>query len=188
MLSRFNIVPVLRGHWKGLSDGRYRTYRPDWVARCILAAPVGVFVLMLWSGTGLAAPTPLLTAVALLAGGMLSTFTHLSTLRLKLTEWLEKFDDGEDARFVVERESLDETAAHLLAGSLVCAIDAAVLVVGMNVSTSDRGALEGIWAALGGGLSSYILLVFIMVMPRMYSAYVEINSVSTKLSGFSKDR
>ena len=106
MISRFNFRPVLRGHWKGLSNGARDGHHPDWLARIILATPAGLFV-VIWGLKGsFAAPTPILAAVALLAGGMLTAFTHLSTLRMKITELV---DEAEDERFVVEREMIDET-------------------------------------------------------------------------------
>ncbi len=116
---------------------------------------------------------------------MLSAFTHLSTLRLKITEW-----DGDDgvSRFSVERDMLDETAAHLLTGSLACVLDAAALVVGMNVSLDKKGHLTGFWAALSAGISFYVLLIFVVILPRLYSAYVEINNVKGRLSGFTRGK
>jgi hypothetical protein len=185
MFGRFDIRPVLRGHWKGLANGQYINYRPDWAARIILLLPLLLFTAM-WVGDGrLAAPTPLLSAAALLAGGMLSAFTHLSNLRLKITEWA---GDGGPDRFAVEREMLDESAAHLLTGSLICVLDAATLVVGMNISVSDKGQLIGFWAALASGLSAYVFLIFIITIPRLYSAWVEINGVARHLNGFAKGR
>lgn len=184
-LSRFNIMPVLRGHWKGLTDRRYVPRRADILARLSLLLPVAVFFLM-WRRDGqLAAPAPLLTGVALLMGGMLSAFTHLSVLRLKVTEWSSS---GGDSRWEVERGMLDETAAHLLAGALLCAFDAAVLAVGMNVSVTKSGHLCGFWAAAAAALSSYILLIFIFIVPRLYSAYVDLNGVSAELNGFNRGR
>ncbi|MDH6542032.1 hypothetical protein [Streptomyces sp. SPB4] len=81
---------------------------------------------------------------------------------------------------------LDETASHLLTGSLFCVMDAIVLVVGMNVGTSPQGRLTGVTAALAAGLSSYIALIFITILPRFYNAYVEMNNVSVELDGFDK--
>ncbi|MEV7830351.1 hypothetical protein AB0P12_06935 [Streptomyces subrutilus] len=185
MSERFNVLPVLRGHWKGLTDGRYREKRADIAARLSLLLPFAVFGFMLWRHGRLAAPAALLTGVALMAGGMLSAFTHLSTLRLKITDW-EK--PGVVSRFEVERDMLDETAAHLLTGSLLCALNAAVLVIGMNVGVTKTGHLYGIWAAMAAGLSSYVLIVFVFVIPRLYSAYVQMNNVSGDLSGFNRSK
>lgn len=181
MFSRFNFIPVLRGHWKGLTDGRYTPPRPDVVARLSLLVPVAVFVLMLLKGGRLSTPGALLTGVALLAGGMLSAFTHLSTLRLKVKEWV---GSSEASRYEVEKGMLDETAAHLLTGSLLCALDAASLVIGMNVSVTRAGHLYGFWAALAAAISSYVLIIFVLLVPRLYSAYVEMNDVHPDLNGF----
>lgn len=182
---RFNVLPVLRGHWKGLTDGRYKERRADIAARLSLLGPFTVFGFMLWKHGHLAAPAALLTGVTLMAGGMLSAFTHLSTLRLKVTEW-EK--PGVASRFAVERDMLDETAAHLLTGSLLCALNAASLVIGMNVGATKAGHLSGFWAATAAGLSTYVLIVFIFVIPRLYSAYVQINNVSGELNGFNRSK
>jgi hypothetical protein len=132
-------------------------------------------------GGRLSAPGALLTGVALLAGGMLSAFTHLSTLRLKMKEWV---GGSEVSRYEVEKGMLDETAAHLLTGSLLCAFDAAALVVGMNVSVTKEGHLFGFWAALAASISSYVMIVFVFLVPRLYSAYIEMNDVSSSLNGF----
>lgn len=185
MWERFNVLPVLRGHWKGLTDGRYAGGRPDIAARISLLAPVVIFSLILWRNGKLAAPAALLTGVALMAGGMLSAFTHLSTLRLKITDWETP---GSISRFEVEKDMLDETAAHLLTGSLLCALNAAALVIGMNVSVTESGHLYGFWSALAAALSSYVLIVFVFVIPRLYSAYVQMNSVRDDLNGFHRTK
>ncbi|MFF7980197.1 hypothetical protein ACFZDK_13855 [Streptomyces sp. NPDC007901] len=149
----------------------------------MLVLPVGIGVVMFSRGGELAAPAPLLTGVSLLAGGMLSAFTHLSTLRLKITDI--NANESSD-RFEAERGMLDETAAHLLTGSLFCALNAAVLVLGMNVSVSAKGHLTGVLAAMATGISSYIILLFVIVLPRLYFAYVEMNNVSVALNGFDR--
>ncbi|MFE3552579.1 hypothetical protein ACFXN2_28370 [Streptomyces kronopolitis] len=185
MLDRFNVTPILRGHWKGLTNGQYLVYRPDFTARAIFLTPLALFGYLLWSGASLKSPAALLTGAALLAGGMLSAFTHLSTLRLKITEWDE---GGSAGRFQMERDMLDETAAHLLTGSLACVLDAASLVIGMNASLDKQGHLTGFWAALSAAISSYVLLIFVVILPRLYSAYVEINGVAKNLSGFTRGK
>ena len=42
-MSRLNIAPILRGHWKGLSNGIGQDTRPDWQSRAVLlVVPVAV--------------------------------------------------------------------------------------------------------------------------------------------------
>ncbi|MGB3482967.1 MAG: hypothetical protein WBB07_12225 [Mycobacterium sp.] len=132
----------------------------------------------------LSAPMPLLTAVSLLAGGTLSAFGSLSTLRLKLTERSDT-RDGKN----VYRDSLDESVAHLFMIALACVVDAAILVIGLNVSRGepntplqDAVVCAPAWLAIG--VTAYIFLAFVMVLPRLYWAYTRMNRVSPQLDGF----
>lgn len=191
MLGRFDVTPVFRGHWKGLTRGDIHppqpipdgwTARADWRTRTgLIAIPLVVTVVILVRHGQLSAPTSLLTAVALLTGGILTVFAALSTLRLKLTEWDERTIDRD-----LDRSSLDESVAHLMAGALACVVDAVVLVIGMNLRQPNTEAITGIPAALAAGISSYVVLIFIIIIPRLYSAYVEINQVPEHLDGFTR--
>ncbi len=178
---RFDIRPLLRGHWKGLTDGRRVRYTPDRWSRAVLALPIALAVLAFFKSWTLPSPTPLLSAIALLAGGLIGSFGSVSTLRLKLTEWAER--EGENQQ--PQRDALDETVAHLLTAALLCASTAVVLVIGTNVAGPDQ-PVGGLWGALAMGLGSYVFLLFVMVLPRLYAAYVEINTVPDRLSGFSR--
>jgi hypothetical protein len=189
MTDRFNLLPLLRGQIKGLTLGTRPGYHPDYVALAILyGVPLILGGLAGWKNWNLSAPTPLLTAVSLLAGGTLSAFGSLSTLRLKLTEWSETHD-GRD----VYRDSLDESVAHLCMVALACVADAAVLVVGLNVSrgaprTPLADAIVGVPAYLSIAITAYIFLAFVMVLPRLYWAYTRMNRVSRHLDGFDSTR
>lgn len=180
---RFNFWPVLRGHWKGLTRGDVTAYTPDRLSRHILKLPPLLAALALWRNWELAAPTPLLSAVALLAGALVGSFGSLSTLRLKLTDWADREGDNQQP----QRDALDETVAHLLTAAVLCALTAAVLVIGTNVAGADKPVTRP-WAALAVGLGSYVLLLFMLVVPRLYAAYVEINNVRDRLNGFSRGR
>ncbi|MDF3309737.1 hypothetical protein P3H15_32485 [Rhodococcus sp. T2V] len=184
-MSRFNLLPLLRGQLKGLTLAARAGTPADIAARAILyGIPTLLTLLALLLDWKLASPVPILTAVSLLAGGTLSAFSSISTLRLKLTDWSEEGDGRE-----VDRESLDESVAHLFMIALACAFDAAILVVGLNFAlgdkgTPDEGALTGITAGLAMGVTAYIFLTFVMVLPRLYWAYTKMNRVSRKMSGF----
>lgn len=184
-LERFNIWPLVRGQLKGLTLAA-RTGNPaDVFARLVLyGVPSILLTLALAMDWKLTTPVPLLTAVSLLAGGTLSAFSSISSLRLKLTEWSEE-DDGRD----VDRASLDESVAHLFMIALACVVDAALLVFGLNTSmgepkSPDEGALLGWPAAATIGVTTYIFLTFIMILPRLYWAYTKMNRVSPKMNGF----
>ncbi|HVU73087.1 MAG TPA: hypothetical protein VHE83_09005 [Mycobacteriales bacterium] len=184
--NRFNVWPILRGHWKALRNHG----RADVAARFgLLFIPLAVFAIGWGRSWRLGAPTALLSGLALLAGALLGSFTHLSTLRMKVSEW----SDVDSDRYSVERDQLDETAAHLLTAALAAALAAASIVVGLNVQepSSDpklSNTLSGFWGALALGLGTFVLESFIVCLPRLYSAYVEINKVPPKLSGFAKGR
>lgn len=180
---RFDPRPLLRGHWKSLLDANYEdSIRPDRAARVLLAlVPVGLTVAALVFDWTIKAPTPLLSGVALLAGALVGSFGSMSTLRLKLTEWAE----DNDSRFQAERDMIDETVAHLLTAALLCAVTAVVLVVGTNTA-NDKGEVTGVLAAATIALGTYVALLFILSLPRLYSAYVTINSVRPRLNGFDR--
>ena len=180
MESRFIPVELFRGHWKGLSD--YRGHHPvaDNVTRvCIVVLPVAAGVAMFVFQGFLAAPGALLAGVALLAGGFLAAFGQISTLRLRLTDRARDYPEAEQ----IDRDALDETAAHLLVASFMSALTALALVLGMNFGANAAGAVGGFFAALAVTLAAYVLLVFIIAVPRLYLAYVNLNKVRPELSG-----
>jgi hypothetical protein len=182
MFDRFDVRPVFRGHWKGLTLFNTSPRLPDWTARLTLAVPAILIVTCsLWRDWKLAAPAALLAGVSLLTGGTLSVFSHLSTLRLRLTDRLEQ------QALDIERDSLDESVAHLLTATLLCVADAATIVIGMNFGHDTKGStVDGVWAALALGISSYIALLFVVLVPRLYSAYIEINQVPSYMDGFDR--
>lgn len=181
MFYRFDVRPVIRGHWKALTLSNRSPSVPDWTARITLVLPaLSVMVVSILRDWKLAAPAALLGGVALLAGGTLSAFTHLSTLRLRLTDRIE------EQSLDVERDSLDESVAHLLTATLLCIVDAAALVIGMNFASPNGTSIGGLWASLVLGVSTYIATLFVLLVPKLYSAYVDINRVGGHISGFDR--
>jgi hypothetical protein len=133
----------------------------------------------------LSAPGSLLAGVSLLAGGFLAAFGQISGLRLRLTDRAREYRDVEQ----VDRDALDETAAHLLVASLGSALTALVIVLGMNFAANPKdGSISGPFAALALMFASYVFLVFIIAVPRLYTAYVNINHVRAELSGTHRGR
>jgi Flp pilus assembly pilin Flp len=184
MLSRFNLAPLFRAHWKGLTNGT-NSPTPDWPSRLILIfIPVAVGILSVFFNWRLMAPAALLAGVTLLAGSLLSAFTHLSSLRMKISEWEEHNSD----RFNAERAMLDETAAHLLLASLASIANAVIIVIGLNFRSGVKEEIDGFWAAMSLAFGSWTVILFVLCLPRLYSAYVEINHVEGYLSGFTRRR
>ncbi|WP_368499990.1 hypothetical protein [Herbiconiux sp. A18JL235] len=140
--------------------------------------------LMLLPGAKISTPGSLLAGVALLAGSFLAAWGQVSSMRLKLTERAEDFKTVEQ----IDRDSLDETAAHLLVASLMSGGTALWLVLGMNFGANADGSISGPFAAIATAFAVYVLLVFLIAIPRLYTAYVNINKVRDELSGTHKGR
>ena len=180
------LVPrsVFRAHWKGLSDYRQRKTRPDHVTRvAIIFIPLCCAAAVLKWDLTIPSAADLLAAVALLAGGFLAAFTHLSSLRLRLeerkTQWrqVEQFD----------RDAIDETSAHLLVGAYVSGLLIPVVVVGGMFTKEDQTGLSGLWGAIAAGGMAYLCLIFLISVPRLYSSYVGFANVRDELNGTHKD-
>lgn len=189
-MSRFSIVPVIRGHWKGLTNDRPDgTTKPDFATRCaLLVIPLAIAGCTLWFGWQITSPAATLSAIALLSAGLLGVFTQLSGLRVRLTErqdeeWLD-----------VERDGIDEAVAHILFAFILCIATSALLVVGMNSippSPNTDGnvvpqLLSKCWSAPILAIASYILLTMFILVPKLYSAYTEMNEVRNELNGFHR--
>lgn len=185
MFGRLLPTSVLRGHWKGLSFYRDKQIRPDYVTRVVvIVVPFAVGAAMLLFGGRLMAPAALIAGLSLLAGGLLASFGQLSTLRLRLTERADFEGDGQQT----DRDFLDETVAHLLSAAYGAAVTAALLVVGMNFGLDSTGALTCWWAAVPATLATWVVIVFLIAIPRVYEAYVGMNTVRDALSGTHKGR
>lgn len=181
MFDRLLPTDIFRAQWKALSDYRNRKTVPDVVTRLVVVAvPVGVFAACLVTGFDLKTPEGVLTAMAVLIGGFLAAFAHLSPVRVHLAERENMWGDAE--RF--DRDAIDETCAHLLAGSYVAGCATLVLILGMNLGADPKtGALTGVWAATASGLMAYEVIIFMIAMPRLYQAYASYSRVRKELSG-----
>ena len=180
-MERLNPFYLYRGHWKTLSDYRKLKPRAAWVLRVfLLVVPVAVG---LWFGAcngELKSPDAILAGLALLAGALLAAFAQLASWRLRLTQRQKQLPNVER----VDRDALDETSAQLLVAAYESALATVALVVAMNVEASSSGAISGWWAAGAVALSIHVVLIFLVAIPRLYSAYVSINGVREELSGF----
>ena len=178
-MSRFNPRQLVRGHWNSLStDGDDATSAmPDVASRVIFAVvPAGCVIASYVWHWKIGAPTALLSGVALLAGGLLGAFGQLATMRTKMTE-RRLFEGDAEA---TDRNMIDETVAHLLLAALLCGVDAVLIIIGLNTA-KNPATLTGLWADAVIGVSAYVALLFLVSVPRLYSAYVQYNEVSPHL-------
>lgn len=184
-MSRFSLAPILRGHWKGLTnDTNEGEVKADWGSRTLLIAVPGLLIaatlVFRWQ---VSSPSAILSAVALLSAGLLGVFTQLSGLRVRLTE--RKEEEWLD----VERDGIDEAVSHVLFSFLLCIFTCILLVIGINVAGSEiqlpaSEFLRSCWSALVFATTSYIVLTMIILVPKLYSAYTEMNEVKDELNGF----
>lgn len=175
---RFDFSDLWHGFWKVLRNRSYSPPRPDYLTRTIvLIVPVAVLVLMILTVGVIHSPGTLLAGVAILAGGFLTSFTHLSTLRLRLSERASEHESAEGP----ERDLVDEVATLLLVATVVAVATATALVVGMT--TGNGTDIRGVGAAIVAASASELLLLFLLTVPRMYNAYLQLNKVRRELNG-----
>ncbi|MDP9639736.1 hypothetical protein J2W18_004685 [Rhodococcus cercidiphylli] len=177
MSARLNPMPVIYGHARTLVNGT----RSDYAARFVLwGAPVLVGLLSYLFAWRFTAPSALLTGAALLMSGFLTTAGALSTFRLKLTDRDEMHRDAEQAK-----RNLDEAVPQVLVAALGCLVTAVLVIIAMNFPVCPGSATinRGFSASLAGVLS-FVALLFVATIVRLYAAYVQVNRVSDDLNGF----
>jgi len=189
MAHRLWPAPLFRGHWKSLADVKTKRTRADWFSRAVLLGTVALLPVGWLAGWSVQAPVPILSGVALLGGALIGSFGQINTLRLKMTD--RRGDT--DPTTKIERDSVDESAAHLLTAAFMCGVSAALLTLGINLSpdlTDEalRGspAVHGFWAAASIAAVSYTFVTFLIAVPRLYQAYVSVNDPSDEVSGYSR--
>lgn len=183
-MSRFSLAALIRGHFKSLRDRRYSPSRFSWTTVALLyGLPLAVgATFYFYPDAMLKAPAVILTALALLAGAFLTSFTHISTLRMKLTE---RTGDHEDTE-LPDRNLTDEAATHLLMGAFSSIVTAVVLVVCINFQSTN--CLIGVPAAIVCTLCTWVALILLIAVPRLYDAYLVVNKVPDAMSGTFKGK
>jgi hypothetical protein len=186
MTDRFNPSDIIVAHLKGLRNRRYDRARPlgvaDRTARVLLyVLPLaGAAAMIIWDGV-LAGPDGLLAAAGVLTGAFFMGFSQVAG-------WRERFTERRNAREASEvhqRDSLDEVIAHLLMAIYATAALLVDVVVGLNLA-DDKGNLTGIPAAIAVAIGMYIILLLLVILPKLYTAYAGINQLDDEVSGLSR--
>jgi uncharacterized Tic20 family protein len=180
MTARMNPMPVLRAHARTLMNGS----SIDWTARLIMwVTPVAVGVVTYSLRWRFDAPSSLLTGVSLLMGGLLSTAGVLSTLRLKLTDRDESHKAAAEAK-----RNLDEAVPHVLTAALASLTSAVIIIIAMNypIAHNDATINRGFSCVIAAVLT-FVAVLFVATIIRLYAAYVQVNSVPQELNGFVRD-
>lgn len=58
------------------------------------------------------------------------------------------------------------------------------LLIGSQFLEKD-GSLGGVWAAIAVALGTFVVLLVLIVVPKLYTAYVLVNEVDDEMSGLS---
>lgn len=163
-LDRFDFRPLLRDHFRSMQRPNLS---PDWAARTLVVLlPVGVGAVSYVLEWRLTDPSAISGASALVAGIMFGAFTQIAAFRDRI-EGRRPFD-------ATTRRHFRETAAHLMTGALAAALEAAVLVVASGIRPHPDAKLDRIPTSIVLALGSYVLVLFIMSIRRMYSAYLRV--------------
>lgn len=182
MFERFLPTALFRGQFKSLSDYRGKKVRGAWAERVIVfASPIATYLLLWLNNATLSDPDSLLAGVSLFAGALLAAFAQLSAWRDRLTERAIRYELTESP----DRDALDETATHLLAASYMSALTAGLLIISANIASDELGNIGGPWAWLSAASGTYVFIVFMIAIPRLYKNYTAINKVRRALSGTS---
>jgi hypothetical protein len=190
MFDRVNIFALLRGHWKGLRDrDGAEDLGPDLVARGVLLGSATIVLLASWHyGLQLRQPGIMFAGLSLLSSGLLAAFAQIASIRAR-------FQAPEDAEFDTDldtRNMLDEAVAHVLTAAMLAAIDAALILVALNVgglhNVAPKGAPVDERIATGfsvpiAAIATYMLVLFVMAIRKLYAAYVQGNEVDPAVSG-----
>jgi len=188
MLARLIPTAIFRAHWKALSNYTTQPVKPDYGARLVVGlAPIAAGVWAYFGHATLRSPEAYLAALAIFAGGMLAAFTHLAGVRQRLEERKDEWGDAD----AIDRDAVDETSAHLLVAAYTSGLAAAVLVVGLNLSEQPPEgptAINGWFAAIAITVMVHVLVVFLIAVPRLYSAYTSAFTVRDALNGQHRGR
>lgn len=187
---------LLKGHFRSLSIRVNGGHRQNWPVTLLVYGLPMLAVALYWHlEVNLALPVVIqkpgavLSAAALLAGGTLTAFTHLSTLRLKLTERAETASFPESAEDVDgeadDRAMVDEVATHLIMAAMFSTITALTLILGMNFASGAPGSdeIRGPVAWIINALLIFDATLYWIAIPRIYLTYVELNKVDPRLAG-----
>lgn len=170
-------MPLFYGHARTLASQA----GPDRVARGALwGLPIAIGIVAYVCEWRFTAPSALLTGAALLMSGFLTTAGALSTFRLKLTDRDETHRDAQSAK-----RNLDEAVPQVLVAALGCLTSAVLIILAMNFPLGEDTAAinRGFSAAVATSLS-FVALLFIATIIRLYAAYIQVNRVSDDLNGF----
>lgn len=184
--NRFSASHIWTAHMKGLKNRNFRSPQPrgaaDLFARVVLyLVPVLLGAAAYLASAKVVAVDGLLAAAGVLAGGLFMAFTQVAAWRDRYTER----QADRHASELPQRYSLDETVAHILMATYACLGLLVTVLVSANFA-DKHGHLVGIGAALVIAVGTYILLLMLIILPKLYTAYAVTHEVDQEMSGLSR--
>jgi hypothetical protein len=159
--------------------------RVDWLAMAVLyIGPVATGAAGVWWHWNIAAADSLLAGAALLAGGLIAAFAQVASWRDRLTVAQQDNPRGD----VIRRDSLDECVAHIVMSIYAASVLVVLLTVGSNMLSNqpldaEPAQLNRWFSAVIIGFGSYLLLLMLIVVPKLWDTYSDHNSVPTRMGG-----
>lgn len=183
---RFSPRPIWTGHWKALRNRSYaptgRSARDAVAVAVVYAIPFAIATAAVAGAWTIKNPSALLAGVSLLVGGCLVAFGQLAAWRGRLAERVTWHETSERP----ERHAIDEAVAHLLWATWIAVVEAALLVVAGEMMPDPERTYG--WAArllTAGvyGLGTYLVLLLLMILPKLYVTYANANKLDDEMSG-----
>jgi len=182
VLDRLNPINVFRAHWHSLEHRTNQSTRKDLGTRAVLLAlPAVVGGLIVMAGHELESAGTFVSALSLFSAGLLAAFAQIANIRAKYPT-----PDGDYDPDVLTRAMLDEAVALILVAALVSVTTAAAVLVGLNLGATDAQGAAVIPTWLSAPIAAactYLLLMFIMTIRKLYGAYTKAHDVDTAQHG-----
>lgn len=184
--NRFSATSIWLAHVKGLRNRDFESENlnsaADIFALSVLyGLPLTLSVVGYVLGAKITGADGLLAAAGILAGALFMAFTQIAAWRDRYTERQKERHESE----LVQRYSLDETVAHVLMAAYACLLMTVLVIVGANFTDAEE-RMTGLAAASVIAVGTYVVLILLIIIPRLYSAYAVTHKVPSDLSGLSR--
>lgn len=137
------------------------------VAVAVLMAPIATIVISALSQPVLSSGVGMLSPLAIIAAGQLTSFVFLANLRVKLAENARSRPASENP----DRKMVDTAVVGLLTGTLVSILSALIISILVVTASDSNGQISGIWAGAVLTLTTVSFGVFASCVPNLWFAY-----------------
>lgn len=162
----------------------------DWLTFVLLyGGAISLAAIGFFRDWQITAAESLLSGAALLTGGLLAALAQVASWRDRLTARQSENKRAE----VAKRDSLDECVAHIVMAIYAAVVVTVLLAIAANILGGaapegghppklDRGLSTAII-----GSSTYLTLLLLVVLPRLWHTYADQNNVPARMGGADPD-